>query len=455
MPEPSYGAAFPPAADLDPSCMSLTGDDLTAAGVSPLAAADHGRPRGLWHAFARALRVQVEEIRADPVLRIYGAGLALLNVLTIQYWRWSGEQTVMSSGSEPICWPLVPNCADLRVLTADQVHRLLQLFVLGAVVVAALFLWRRFVPAAWAGLLALNLVKVALLALDYRLRHNQHYMALWVAAVFLFVPAKRDALRVLVVLFYFWAGTLKLNWEWISGAALYRPLWFFTGAGVIVACAYVVVMELVVAWGLLAARAWIFWAALAQVALFHVMSWAIVDFFYPLLMFLLVAIFPLVRLWPPGDRRGLLEPLWRGRLRPAIYAPAVAFSLLQLAPYAFPGDRTVTGEGRLYALHMFDARVYCQAYAAVRGTDGGTRRVELQLSYMPRIDCDPIVIYNRARNLCAGRSPLATDVADLDLHLRARRATDPMLHDVINVPRFCERRLSYAPFRHNEWIRPP
>ncbi|MGE5230203.1 MAG: hypothetical protein ACM3NS_00580 [Deltaproteobacteria bacterium] len=190
-------------------------------------------------------------------------------------------------------------------------------------------------------------------------------------------------------------------------------------------------------------------------ALFHVMSWAIVDFFYPLLMFLLVAIFPLVRLWPPGDRRGLLEPLWRGRLRPAIYAPAVAFSLLQLAPYAFPGDRTVTGEGRLYALHMFDARVYCQAYAAVRGTDGGTRRVELQLSYMPRIDCDPIVIYNRARNLCAGRSPLATDVADLDLHLRARRATDPMLHDVINVPRFCERRLSYAPFRHNEWIRPP
>ncbi|MGE5230202.1 MAG: hypothetical protein ACM3NS_00575 [Deltaproteobacteria bacterium] len=158
--------------------MSLTGDDLTAAGVSPLAAADHGRPRGLWHAFARALRVQVEEIRADPVLRIYGAGLALLNVLTIQYWRWSGEQTVMSSGSEPICWPLVPNCADLRVLTADQVHRLLQLFVLGAVVVAALFLWRRFVPAAWAGLLALNLVKLALVALDYRLRHNQHYMAL-------------------------------------------------------------------------------------------------------------------------------------------------------------------------------------------------------------------------------------------------------------------------------------
>jgi hypothetical protein len=214
-------------------------------------------------------------------------------------------------------------------------------------------------------------------------------------------------------------------------------------------------MELGISWGLLASRAWIFWAALAQISLFHVMSWAIVDFFYPLLMFLLLSIYPLVRLWPPGDRRGLLEPLWRGRLRPAVYAPAVAFSLLQLTPHAFPGDRAITGEGRLYALHMFDARVYCEAYASVRAHDGRVRRVDLQLTHMPRIDCDPIVIFNRARNLCTGRRRLATDVADLDLHLLARHATDPAFHDVINVPRFCESGLRYTPFRHNEWIKSP
>ena len=435
--------------------MPFTGDDLVAAGVSPSTRSDRGRPWAPWRILARALEAQVDEIRADPVLRLYGAALALLNVLTVQYWRVSGEQTVMSRATEPICWPLVPNCAALRVLSDGEVHRLLQLFTLGAVAVAVLFLWRRLVPAAWAGLLALNLLKLVLLALDYRLRHNQHYMALWVAAVFLFVPGKRDALRVLIVLFYVWAGTLKLNREWISGADLYRPLWFVTGAGVVVACTYVVVMELAISWGLLASRAWIFWAAFAQIALFHVMSWAIVDFFYPLLMFLLISIFPLVRLWPPGDRRGLLEPLWRGRLRPAVYAPAVAFSLLQLTPYAFPGDRAITGEGRLYALHMFDARVYCDAYAAVRGHDGSVRRVDLRLTYMPRIDCDPIVIFNRARNLCTGQSRLATDVAELDLRLAARRATDPELHEVVNVPAFYRSGLRYAPFRHNEWIRSP
>jgi hypothetical protein len=78
---------------------------------------------------------------------------------------------------------------------------------------------------------------------------------------FLVVPGKRDALRALITLCYFWAGTLKLNWEWVSGAGLYRPMWPFIGAGVVAACAYVIVLELVVSWGLLARRAWIFWAA--------------------------------------------------------------------------------------------------------------------------------------------------------------------------------------------------
>jgi hypothetical protein len=398
---------------------------------------------------------QVEEIRADPVLRVYGAGLALINLLSVLFWRVMGEQSAMSRAAEPICWPLVPDCQRWRWLSLGQVETLLQVFGLASAIVAALFLWRRFVPAAYAGLLALNLVKLLLLALDYRLRHNQHYMALWAAAVFLFVPGKRDALRVLIVLFYVWAGTLKLNWEWVSGTDLYRPLWFFTGAGVVVACVYVVVMELVVSWGLLASRGWVFWAAFAQVVLFHIMSWAIVDFFYPLLMFILLSIYPLVRIWPPGDRRGLLEPLLQGRLRPATYAPAVAFSLLQITPYAFPGDRTITGEGRLYALHMFDARVVCEAFAAVRSRDRTEQRVELKLTYMPRINCDPIVIFNRANNLCAGRSPLASNVADLDLHLRARRYDDSTFHDVINVADFCGRGLRYSAFRHNQWIQAP
>src|SRR3989454_23785 len=149
----------------------------------------------------------------------------------------------------------------------------------------------------------------------------------------LFVPGKRDGLRVLVTLFYFWAGSLKLNWEWISGAGLYRPIWPFSGVGVVAACVYVIVLELGVAWGLLAKRAWIFWAAFAQFFLFHALSWQVVGFFYPLLMFAILTIFPLIPLLAPREPPdGLLVSLWRGRARRSVYAIAALFSMLQLVP---------------------------------------------------------------------------------------------------------------------------
>jgi hypothetical protein len=260
----------------------------------------------------------------------------------------------------------------------------------------------------------------------------------------------------LLVLFYFWAGTLKVNWEWISGAALYRPLWFFTGRGVIVACAYVVLMELVVSWGLLARRSWIFWSAVAQIALFHVMSWAVVDFFYPVLMFLLLSIVVLDRLYPrPGTsaRAQSLDvgSLVRGQARWATYVTGMVFTAFQLTPLAFPGDRTITGEGRLYALHMFDARVVCEAWAVATAADKSESRIDLHARTLPRMNCDPIVVIGRARNLCMRLSQSGAP-ANLRVRLQSRRSTEAELQTVIDQPAFCTSDVRYNPFRHNAWI---
>jgi hypothetical protein len=219
-------------------------------------------------------------------------------------------------------------------------------------------------------------------------------------AAFLLVPNKRETLQLLLVLFYFWAGTLKLNWEWLSGAALYRPLWLFTGRGIIVACAYVIVMELVVVWGLLARDRRIFWLCFAQVLVFHVFSWAVVGFFYPLLMFGLLAIFPLCRLIPaprPGASRG--EAILRGRLSRSAALVALVFSAMQLSTHLYPGDTAITGEGRLFALHMFDARVECDARIVLKLKDG--RRVDHELADQGiRTRCDPDP---RPRRIAASR----------------------------------------------------
>lgn len=416
-------------------------------------------------AIVRFVRRQIDEIQGDPVLRYYGVALAFLHVVTFLWWIDQRVIAVLHSGAEAICWPIFQECHRLRVLSPAGLGVLLLVYLGWAVAAGGLFLSGRWVPWAYAGLLGLNLLKLAIMLLDFRLRMNQHYMAFAVSAVFFFVPGKRDAIRVLVTLFYVWAGTLKLNWEWISGAGLYRPLWLFTGVGVIVACLYVVVLELVVSWGLLARRGWIFWAALGQVLNFHVFSWPVVGFFYPLLMFALLSIFPMCRgRWPmcrllePGAGReaspetGLLVALWTGRARWGTYATAVAFSLLQLTPHAFPGDHAITGEGRLYALHMFDARTVCVGYATLRGPDGTTTYRDLKLSLDTRIACDPVVFYNRARTLCRQRDATAAAFRDLDLFLWARRATDPELRRVIAIERFCGQEIRYDPLWHNAWI---
>src|SRR5262249_27107548 len=150
-----------------------------------------------------------------------------------------------------------------------------------AVATGAAFAFGR-VRAGWSLYLAATAIQVGVLVQDYRLRLNQQYMAVWVAAVFLFVPDRRRVLQYLIVAFYVAAGLLKLNADWLSGAALLgsRPL-FVPPAFVPAACAYVVVLELVVALGLLARRDWVFWTAYAQILAFHLASWAVVDFFYP------------------------------------------------------------------------------------------------------------------------------------------------------------------------------
>src|SRR5215510_12504068 len=282
------------------------------------------------------IRSQIAEIERDAALRWYGVAMAFLHVVTYLFWVDQRIAAYVNAQAEPICWPLVPACEKLRVLSAPGVALLLRAYFAAAVGAGLLFASRRLVPWGYAALVLVNLVKLAVMLLDYRLRMNQHYMGFFAAFAYLVVPGKRDALRVLITLFYFWAGTLKLNWEWISGAGLYRPMWPFSGAGVVAACVYVIVLELGVTWGLLAGRAWIFWAAFAQFLLFHALSWQVVGFFYPLLMFAILAIFPLSRLVAPSDGpEGLLDSLLARRVARPVYALAALFSVLQLVPYTF------------------------------------------------------------------------------------------------------------------------
>ena len=390
---------------------------------------------------------------SDPPLRLYGAFIALTHAVCMLFWRSTAAVNFLGKEAEAVCWPMLPGCEALRVLSISELGWALRGYFGAAIVVALLFLLPKFLKLALAGLAGLTLFQVFVIALDFRLRANQNYMALWMTAAFFLATPKRDVLRVLMVMFYVWAGSLKLNMQWISGASLPRTDWLIPEALVVPACIYLIVLEMGISWGLLARRSLIFWGSLAQFAVFHAVSWQQVGFFFPMTMFPLLAIFPLLRLMPPSTReeQSLLSRIFTGQAPRPVYGTMLLFSLFQLPPRLIPGDAAVTGEGRSFALHMVDAGVTCRGWADVRTPRGDTTVVVSGRSVI-RMHCDPILIRERARNICVGTSSLVREAIDLDLHLESRRGTDSVNHTVIDIPGFCGKRIRYNPFGRNEWI---
>jgi len=397
-------------------------------------------------------RRNLHEIAADPVLRLYGAALAALHVLTFLSWRALSVEEMIDAHGVGICWPFFERCADFRFLSAAGARNVLWLYLAVSLVAVLLFFSRRLVPYAYWTLVLVNVFKAAIWLQDYRLRLNQHYMALFVSLIFLFLLNKRRLLQYQIVAFYFWAGLLKLDREWLSGAALYgKPLgvperWFP------LACAYVVLLETVLVFGLLARRAWIFWGTFAQFVLFHITSWTVVGFFYPLLMFAILAIFPLARIFASREEPPGLGRLLVGREPASTAAFLSLFSLLQVVPWLFPGDTAITGEGRLFALHMFDAKVLCRGRAMVHMTNGEIVELPLQPRVGQRIRCDPVVYLGLANTLCRRSCREKGRCTDLDLLLSSRRSTEVAMQPVIDVKNFCRSGVTYDLWRPNAWI---
>ena len=385
------------------------------------------------------IRRRCDTLLADPALARYGAVLAAMQLLTLAWmvkrhvWHW------LARGGEVICWPTLPACAAWRVLEPGQIVAWLALITLLGLGAGAAFLRRH--RAAW-WLLALNqLLLLALIAQDFRLRRNQHYMLSFVIAAYLLMPDPRRALRYLLVLFYVWAGTLKLNKEWLSGAALYGPV-PVSGFALRLACGYVVLLELFLIWGLLSKSRRLFLISLIQLLLFELASFPIVGFFYPLLMAGLMSLFWLARQEEERPLRLLGE-------RHSTYALLIGFSALQLVPYLFPGDTAITGEGRLFALHMFDAQVECASQAVLRNGEQIIQTYDLRRGLAIRVACDPAVALARGKTLCA-HYPAAP--WRIDLSLESRRSSDPSRHRVVSIADFCANVPEYKWWKHNAWI---
>src|SRR5437868_6410536 len=177
-----------------------------------------------WEQISAYFKANLEEIKKDEVLVKYGFWLSLIHISTFSYWFfYTKAYNYIAVADTAICQPFFQSCRALRFLDPETWRWLLVCyFVLG---LAGSILWfKRKIEWAYGFSFFLLFVKFYIYAQDYRMMGNYHYIHYLILFLFLLYPHKRILLPFSIVLVYLGAGILKLNYEWMSGAALFGDI---------------------------------------------------------------------------------------------------------------------------------------------------------------------------------------------------------------------------------------
>jgi hypothetical protein len=392
------------------------------------------------------------EIQNDSRLRFYGFCLALTHLLTAYSWWREDWPKAVSKGQLAICQPFFQSCSLLRIFPVPVISGFLFFYAGLSIVTASLFIRSSLVRPAMIAFATLTIFKLAIYAQDFLLMGNYHYMPLLVSIAFVFLPQKVRMIPVLICCFYFSAGLLKLNLEWLSGSDVFHsPI---TGYWLRVCSALVVWLELFFIWWILHPDRRIRFFVFGLLVLFHAYSWTIVGYFYPLTMALLLAIFPLT--WYMSGRGHYTADLTATAGQRFAFPNKFCltlFLLAQLTPYLYRGDPALTGEGRFIALNMFDARAECRSFFVARYRNGRIKEVTPSFqSVGVRVRCDPYLYYAYARSFCKSLQEDGSFI-DLDWRLQNKRATSEVFESRVTLDNFCHSHTEYSLVHGNDWIK--
>lgn len=368
-------------------------------------------------------------------------------------------------------------------------------------------LHKKLVLYAYCLLLIINIVKGYVFFMDYRFMGNYHYMPFLVSFVYLFIRQKLFFIPLLIVCFYFFAGLLKIsNFDWLTGLAFLENLkfpLFFNESITMILCFYVVCLEIIGVWSLVFIQTnfkvgelfknFVFfkWKTVAenlkhidiktiwkiiiyfQLILFHILSYFIVGYFYPLIMFCLLSLFFFMFIWNEqseilssfdgklhnlksnGLRQNFLKVKSLGGRTGKMF-PGIIFMCLvvlgNLLSVFIPGVSGLTGEGRWYGLNMYDAHTQCDSQIFLKFKN---KIVQESFSgyreYALRIRCDPYIDFNTVKKICAfyKNDP---EFMDLDWSFYSKLRSDLSYKRLVNEKNVCGKNLKYFSWRKNQWI---
>ena len=386
----------------------------------------------------------IQEIQSSYGLRLYGSFLTLTHVWTFLYWNRTGAFARILSVDNPsqLCFPFFPNCNVFHVFPSSVLQGLLYSYLVWALITFVLFLRPsqpsvdEASPLKWAYLsfLGLFLFKSFFYLQYYGFMGNYHYMANIVTLIFLFAPQKKALSKIAIVGFYLAAGFLKINMEWLSGAAMFHEP-FIVGDLLVASLFYVILLELIMVWGLLSSRLWIRAFVLFQFIAFHIFSWHIVGFFYPCMMTSMLSVF-FIEEWAQRKNQAPVTSFQSYTWPRAHILLISIFVLMQLFPHFWAKDPALSGSFRIPSLNMFDANTRCKPLIHLETQEGSYHIRRDHLNLGTRIKCDPIVFLNQVRTLCE-KNKKRKEFEKLNFSLVSRRLTDQNFHPILFLPDAC------------------
>lgn len=377
------------------------------------------------------------EVIEQRRLQFFGFFLACSHLLTFYRWHLDGSFASLALGDGfALCWPFFKECDSYRSWLHTNLTSIIGVFGFVSFGAVIAFLFRR--PRVGLVFFAVaTILRAAIFLGDYRLMGNYHYMFWWMTAAFIFLPHKELVARVLLVCFYFFAGLLKLNAEWLGGHALnVAPI--LEGGWLTASLFYVIVLELLIVPLALSSSRTIQATVWVQLMIFHIFSWHIVGYFYPLTMLCLSSILIL-----PGPR----ESFWHGRR--VVIPISVVFLMFQLVPRLIPGNEALSGEGRFFSLTMLDAKVQCVNNIELSSAKKNFVVHDPLFDLETRIRCDPYVHLQLARKVCA-----TNPNSSVQLELKSKQASDSEFITVASLADVCIDSIDYRIIGRNDWIFP-
>lgn len=369
------------------------------------------------------------------------AGWALLTFL-ISFNGYFGGGLLSTYSALP-CFPHFQSCKklfdfiNLIPLPLSYNESIFFTLIFGLIVLAAYHLYTKKYFITHGILWILLLIKSVIVLCNYGLG-NFDYYDIAIIFIFLIYPLRTDLIKLIFVILYFLASTIKIHEGWILGtyfSTLYYGLPFVPDILIPVVTTITIIMQIAGCWLLLSKNQTLAKYTLYFFIFFHLYSTILVGYRYPITSLLSLLIIFIV-----GNTTQATYSYALRKKDMLAYIFIVLLFICQSIPYLIPGDQKLTLEGNNYGLYMFEANHQC-----ISTVTTGNKDEQISATFDARNRCDPYLYLSAIqKKYCAKNSVPLSWTFDHSINGNDFKR-------IVDEPNACA--LIYKPFTHNTWIK--